>query len=565
MHDASQHLGEVFYSLCKTVDSGVSLAQWLRYKYGEYPQLVSKTIDPGHYDSSSTFARDYLVSEYLSKIKGLETGINLQEVALSKFKLAEEVNVSTNRRIRMARSGSVDPDVASVLHTSQRIISRILGPLDVERTLRGSRWSPGATSSLPRHRARVDTKMLSLPFSVTARALPHFREELHRDLHWCAALLGHFPEGPFCFTKGTFSVVSENRIVTVPKNAKTDRVIAAEPTANIFLQLGVGGYLRRRLRSHGVDLDDQSVNQDMARCAYDYGYATIDLSMASDTVSLELVYDLLPVEWAIFLDDLRSPWGKMPRGPNVKFEKFSSMGNGYTFELESLIFIALARGVASVLDVHAPSFVYGDDIIVPKECWPLLAKCLKHCGFSPNDEKTHAEGSFYESCGKHYFEGKDVTPVYQKEIPSSLPAWIRAGNRLIRSHSRHPYVESAWRACRRLGGGQQFTIPVGVEGDDGWVLPAPEFKPVEICRNRGFKCRVIRFLPKRERVNEQAFLAYRLRTMISETADETLNHLPVGRTPVPFDGRVTRDTDSNRYRVSNRWVIPPWVETHHLR
>lgn len=564
MHDASQHLGEVFYSLCKTVDSGVSLAQWLRFKYGEFSQLVSKSVVPEHYDSPSTFAKDYLVSEYLSKIKNLPTGNNLQEVALSKFKLAEEMNVSTNRRIRDARSGAVAPDVASVLHTSQRIISRILGPLDVERTFRGSRWSPGATSSIPRLRARVDTKMLSLPFTVTARALPHFREELHRDLHWCAALLGHFPEGPFCFTKGTFSVVNKNRIVTVPKNAKTDRVIAAEPTANIFLQKGVGSYLRRRLHSHGVDLDDQSINQSMARSAYHFGYATVDLSMASDTVSLELVYDLLPVEWAIFLDDLRSPWGKMPRGPDVRFEKFSSMGNGYTFELESLIFIALARGVAHHLDVHAPSFVYGDDIIIPKECWPLLKKCLEHCGFTPNGEKTHVEGSFFESCGKHYYGGNDVTPVYQKEIPSSLPAWIRAGNRLIRSHSRHPYVESAWHACRRLGGGQQFAIPMGVEGDDGWVLPQHEFRPVEKCRNRGFKCRVISFPSKRERVDEQAFYAYRLRTM-GETAGGYLSHLPTKGTPVPFDGRITRDTDESRYRASKRWVIPPWAETHHLR
>lgn len=564
MHDTSQYIGEVFYALCKTVDTPVSLGSWLRYKYREFSQLVSAAVNPADYEEPRSFARDYLVTEYLSKIRGLETGYDLKEIGLSKFKLAEEKNVSTNRRIRESRSAAPAADVASVLHTAQRIIARVLGPLNEERIFSSSRWSPGATSTLSRRHARVDRKMISLPIAVTRRALPYFRRELHADLHWCAAILNVVPEGPFCFVQKVFGIVDENRVVTVPKNAKTDRVIAAEPTANIFLQKGVGSYIRRRLRSHGVDLDDQSVNQSMSRIAHAFSYATIDLSMASDTVSVELVYDLLPVEWAIFLDDLRSPYGKLPDGSRVKYEKFSSMGNGYTFELESLIFIALCRAVESVLDVRSPSFVYGDDIVTPRECWPLLKTSLEHCGFSANAEKTHADGLFFESCGKHFFGGIDVTPVYQKEIPTSLPSWIRAGNRLIRSHDRHPYVESAWSACRRFGGGQQFAIPVGVEGDDGWVLPISEFNPVDKCRNRGFKCRVIRFLPTREKVDEQAFYAYQLRKN-AETGSSHLSWIPVSDPPRPFDGRVTRDNDGNRYRGTHRWVIPPWAEAIHLR
>jgi hypothetical protein len=562
MHSPSQGMDEVFFALCKTIDTPVSLGCWLKYKYDQI-ELCSSSVDPAKYERPSAFAADYLICEFLSKYKGLQTGIDTKAVGLSKFTLAEERNLDSNRRIRNARSTPPGADVASVLHTAQRIIANILGSPSKSRLFNRSRWSPGATSTLSRHRARVDRKMISLPISVTRRALPHFREELHADLHWCFALLGVFPEGAFCFMPNVFEVTQENRIVTVPKNAKTDRVIAAEPTANIFLQKGVGSYIRYRLRSFGVDLDDQGINQCMAQNAVHYGYATIDLSMASDTVALELVYDLLPVDWALLLDDLRSPSGKAPDGSIIKYEKFSSMGNGYTFELESLIFYALSQACITSHDLKCPPFVYGDDILIPSECFPLFEKVLAHCGFSVNPEKTHVSGSFFESCGKHFFGGVDVTPVYQKEVPVDLPDWIRLGNRLIRSRTRHPYVDAAWQAARRFGGGFHFAIPWDVEGDDGWVLPRESFNPLERCRNRGFKCRVIRFLPKREVVDERALLAYRLRET-SAASTGPLDWWPSKGVPTPFDGTVTRDV-SRRYKSSTRWVIPPWAEMTDLR
>jgi hypothetical protein len=329
------------------------------------------------------------------------------------------------------------------------------------------------------------------------------------------------------------------------------------------MQKGVGSYIRKRLRSHGVDLDDQGVNQTMAQAAVHFGYATIDLSMASDTISKELVYDLLPVDWAIFLDDLRSPAGILPDGSRILYEKFSSMGNGYTFELESMVFYALSRAVIDHLELFVPPFVYGDDLVIPSECFALLSEVFSHCGFEVNTSKSFVEGQFYESCGRHFFGGHEVTPIYQKEIPDSLPAWIRAGNRLYRYHDRSAVGKSAWLACRRFGGSPDFAIPHGTSGDDGWLTPRSEFKPRRICRNRGFQCRVIRFLPIRERVNEPEFYAYRLRTAF-ETRGGRFDHLPVDDSPEPFTGKVTRGA-SQRFRCSHRWVIPAWVETDDLR
>lgn len=560
-HDARRHIGEIYFALCKSVSSPVALSCWMMYSQGDHSTLASHSIDPAMYRDARSFAGDYLVTEFLSKWKGLQTGLDTSKEGIRKFKLAEEKNRITNDRVINSRSSPPGDDVASVLYAAQRIISRILSPFDRDRVLKSPKWSPGATATLSRRDARVDKKMLSLPISVTPRALPIFREVLHDDLHWCAAILGHFPDGPFCFTKGVFEVTECNRIVTVPKNAKTDRVIAAEPTANIYLQKAVGGFIRNRLKRFGVDLDDQTRNQDAARIAHTFGLATIDLSMASDTISRELVFDLLPVDWALFLDDLRSPKGKF-QGEVFTYSKFSSMGNAFTFELESLIFYAICEGCARVKGVHCPSFVYGDDLVIPEECYPLLTAVLQHCGFEVNASKSHVGGQFYESCGKHYFSGIDVTPVYQKEIPTSLPDWIRLGNRLIRSTSRYPFAVSAWHAARRFGGGNHFAIPWGVEGDDGWVMPRESYQPVEKCRNRGFKCRVIRMLPKRERVNELALLALRLRS-IDERPQDALSHLP-REVSLPFDGTVTRDLET-RWRPSSRWVIPSWAEEPDLR
>jgi hypothetical protein len=84
------------------------------------------------------------------------------------------------------------------------------------------------------------------------------------------------------------------------------------------------------------------------------------------------------------------------------------MGNGFTFELESLIFFAIAScscdaGIVSV---------YGDDIIVPSQYATDVMKNLEMCGFSLNWDKSFIDGPFRESCGGDYFEGFDIRPVY---------------------------------------------------------------------------------------------------------------------------------------------------------
>jgi hypothetical protein len=203
----------------------------------------------------------------------------------------------------------------------------------------------------------------------------------------------------------------------VPKDAKIHRSIVVEPALNSMVQRGIGRLLKEKLRSQGVDLYDQTRNQRLARVgSLDGSLATIDLSSASDTLSRELVYELLPLDWAIFLNYSRTSEVKY-KGNLIQLEKWSSMGNGYTFELESMIFYALAFGVCRDLGLPTQSIsVYGDDIIVPVEAYTRLRRVLEFCGFTVNNQKSFYSGPFRESCGKDYLSGIDVRPIYVKDL-----------------------------------------------------------------------------------------------------------------------------------------------------
>jgi hypothetical protein len=90
------------------------------------------------------------------------------------------------------------------------------------------------------------------------------------------------------------------------------------------------------------------------------------------------------------------------------------MGNGATFELESLIFYSLLWSVCCQ-DEERTISVYGDDLICPSDCYDEVLDALSLLGFVPNDEKSFGSGPFRESCGKDYWAGTNVRPVYVKD------------------------------------------------------------------------------------------------------------------------------------------------------
>jgi hypothetical protein len=233
-------------------------------------------------------------------------------------------------------------------------------------------------------------------------------------------------------------IVPGGKTVYVPKDAMIDRVIAIEPHMNSFIQKGIGSMVRSRLLRIGIDLNDQSHNQNFARMGSKFDtYCTIDLSSASDTVSRELVELLLPENWLSIMRMSRSE-NVFHDGLPIYLNKWSSMGNGYTFELESLIFWALCSAVYDVigLEHHVSLLVYGDDIICHRDSYQMIAGVLSYFGFEFNLKKSFGSGPFRESCGRDYFLGVPVRAVYLREDLQSRQALYRVANLLRRqSHS----------------------------------------------------------------------------------------------------------------------------------
>jgi len=520
LEQSSDVLGSVVRSLCESIDSPRSLSVWLCFKYNQDALLELPMADIA-VSETGRFQLDYFVTEYLSKYKGLKLSSKKPSaVALEKWKLSELQCGRTNARFKEVGLRPFTGRVEGTLFRAQRKIAAVLGRLHLPLVLRDCKWGPGATLDMRREEATPDKKMTQA-ISVTIAGFPFLRAAMQSDPHWAASILGSFPEGLFSLTKDCFKFVRGSRFLTVAKSAKTDRCIAAEPTGNSFLQQGVHSYMRRRLKRFGIDLDNQSKNQKCAQDAYTSGLSTLDLSAASDTISRELVYHLLPLDWAFFLDSLRSPETRV--GVEwVRTEKFASMGNAFCFELETLIFWALASSVPENLGGVHDVTVYGDDIIVHRSSFDSVVEILTVCGFTINEKKSFKDGFFYESCGKHYHKQVDVTPVYQKEKLSHPSEIIRAYNRLSRLQTRLPrdVTRGALRELRNSYPLRPFPrIPYGACEDGGFLRPLAEF---QLDRNRGYKCHVLDYIPKYIRCREDAVYAYKLRRFAN------LNPKPTG-------------------------------------
>jgi hypothetical protein len=405
---------------------------------GKHLDLVNAKLDPSSYADSETFMRDYVAVNLLSKFPNFDIGVDRDKVALDKFLESERSCEAASKRLIDLRRGRIkfSSSAFSDVSSARRKIARLLGPFSWDLASQSFGFGPGASIGINRRQGDSWYKFGSLKPTTTKGNAVLARCAIDCIPLWrCYLQESNSSEN----TWDCLQAVPGNRVTTVPKNAKTNRVIAIEPLMNMYIQKGIGGLLRRCLKRVGVNLDSQELNQELSLIgSVDGSLATIDLSAASDSISLTLVEELLPEDWVEAIKLCRSPVGVLPDGSLINYKKVSSMGNGYTFELESLIFWALAKcAVEAVGEVDRRIAVYGDDIVIPVSAYDRLVETLEFCGFKTNQDKSFKTGPFRESCGKHYFLGRDVTPIYIRNSVDNTEAVLVLANNIRRLAHRH--------------------------------------------------------------------------------------------------------------------------------
>jgi hypothetical protein len=221
-------------------------------------------------------------------------------------------------------------------------------------------------------------------------------------------------------------------LVCVPKSISKNRTISKEPCTLQFLQQAFFSSLMEFLNGHEglgshVDLSDQAKSREMAQFGSIRGdYATIDLSSASDSVTLTLVKALFRgCHCYADLICTRSDATILPSGTLLPLEKFAPMGSACCFPVECIVFSSICElavrrtvGRASRSDDYR---VYGDDIVIREKFSAECLRILSECHFTVNISKSYSEIlmlNFREACGIEAVAGIDVTPL-------RLSRWIR--------------------------------------------------------------------------------------------------------------------------------------------
>lgn len=411
---------ETFY---QAFDCPRSLTCLILLRNGEYDQLVRLETVVSDYLDFNSFYESFIVTSYLRKAEFLKTGINKKAAALEAFKASEEHCRAVNLRFKDL---TFDPlykgQNVALLHAMSRKIAMILEPFKFsawKELLNGAAFGPGSSYHIRGGSTGAERK---------------FREELGTT----AVLHHHFWKRrkrlyPHWFNRANVEPAAKlqeaSQVTTVPKNAKTDRTIAIEPGLNIWFQKAVGSMLRRRLREHGYDLNSDARNQRGAYLGSKFNnLATVDMKAASDTIAYQMVREILPHDWFEVLDALRSREYEL-ESSTFRFEKFSSMGNGFTFELESTIFLTAA--LAACEFVGAPTTdvaIFGDDVVLPVEAFDTFRSFCSFLGFVVNVDKTYVNSPFRESCGTYFYNGIECKPIFLKKRPTRIGAYYAYTN-----------------------------------------------------------------------------------------------------------------------------------------
>ena len=406
---------------------------------------------PAHYTTNAWYADDASIQEYAISA--------LRKSFLKKFKDDADSETCNKRALELFtscnnRCAEWEPPSefgAGIYRLFKARVKTLLQSdtldWDLATIMKHGGWGPGASVGADGY--DFYTKFFSSALTLTSQGMYHAYKTYCDTLpNWSdAEKRRHFRLG-----LGSVKYVPGSSLSFVPKNSAISRVICTEPTLNMFVQKALGGVIESRLkRVYDIDLTRQpDINRVMARLGSlpdtAYEYCTIDLKSASDTISMGLIWDVVPEPLRGLLLAARSPSTKLPNGEWLSLNMVSSMGNGFTFPLQTALFTCAVHACYDYLGVSTrvknrtvsnKAFgVFGDDIVVLKNTYDVVCSFLEQLGFIVNTDKSFNTGLFRESCGRDYLSGVNVRGVYIKSLSTQGSRYV-AVNRLASWSAAH--------------------------------------------------------------------------------------------------------------------------------
>lgn len=393
---------------------------------------------------------------------------------------------------------------------------------------------------------------------------------------WYRRYIGGFPEWKQAewnraANHGQDHVVEGNRLSFVPKNDEISRTICVEPSLNMLFQQGLGRILERRVKEvYGIDLSVQQFkNRYLARVGSTFDHlVTIDLESASDSISFEMLRHVLPRGFASFLEAYRSPRTELPGLGYCTPNMVSTMGNGFTFPLQTMLFSAIVLAAFSAREVKAlrprgqcwGNFaVNGDDIIVPREIAGDVFRLLYLLGFTINSQKTFAEGPFRESCGGDYFQGRNLRGVYVKSLATEQDRYaVLNGLNLFSARTGLQLPHTVRHLLKTV---KWLPVPRWEDPSSGIQMPIDLARPhLAVCKETQsllYRCWVPR--DSRIRVSEQAIVVPKgVKPRLYNPSGLFLSFLQQSVNSCGIGIRVDRPIYRRKRRVAPNWdgIIP---------
>lgn len=318
------------------------------------------------------------------------------------------------------------------------------------------------------------TKLFASSISyIHADLIPIYRAALVDTGSWADAEMLRFQN--FGFT-----AVTGGKLFFVPKSSEISRTCCTEASLEMLFQKSVGAFIEQRLaRNFGITLSSQpDVNRELARIgSLDGSFGTIDLVSASDSIGLQLCRAILPsCPLVDMMFRCRSDVAVLPDGSEVELRMISTMGNGFTFPLQTIIFACAVRAVYQIMGFPSSGLgdkiaVFGDDIIVRREAYNFVCRMLNKLGFLVNVGKSFNTGPFRESCGSDYYLGHNVRGVYIRSLQTPQEI-CSALNRLTRWSALHDICITRTLRMLRSWLKKEFLIPISGSDDAGIMVPS---------------------------------------------------------------------------------------------